>query len=1345
MSTRTLRRRSSSSPAAEHAEWLGLIDVSGPFLSLKVLLEAFPQGLDADDPALASELRRRLGEWQDNNESRRPDPGIHDGFIRFVLGEILELDASLLQEGPAIPPTAKATLAEYRVNLSPKFSVGSSGADPRLLVDVHTPQTRLDRPMPERGFHASPSERMRLLLRHTGIRNGLVTNGEKWTLVHAPADRTSTFATWDANDLLDERLTFRAFRTLLGRRRLLDQPPTDTLDGLLERSHDDEREVTDQLGLQVRRAVELLVAALDRADREQGSAVLEAVRLLERNEPAERTIYEAAVTVCVRLIFLLAAEARGLLPDDEPWLESYAVGSLRADLQAIADRSGEELLDRRFDAWPRLLATFRAVHSGVEHDRVRLPGYGGGLFDPDRYSFLEQARDAVPRVANRVILRILDALQMLEVPVPGAGRERRPLSYRALGVEQIGHVYERLLDHTAIRADAPALGLIGTARKEPEIGIELLDRERAKGDGALVDLLVKQTGRSRSALKKALEKPPPVERTAPLAQACEHDAALIEATMPYLGLIRDDAYGLPTVFLPGSLYVTESEERGTTGTYYTPPSLSEPIVQYALEPVVYRGPREGAPREQWELKRPSELLQLKVCDIAMGSAAFLVAACRYLAARLVEAWELHPEEAPSDTGADLEERDLSARRMVAERCLYGVDVNRLAVDIAKVSLWLTTLRRDRPFTFVDHALRCGDSLLGLTSIEQLESLTLRPDGARGVLLEPVRDSIRATLAEIRKTREEIEATDAVDLREVEQKTVELAHAENKLRGLRSVGDLVVGAAFADAGEAAAPETIVEAAADEIRNAFAADDSKERNDLFDDLEIVADEALLRGRAPGAPGLPNPFHWALEFPEVFDRSIGGFDAIVGNPPFLGGKKIAIALGTPYREFLVANVADTRRGNSDLVAFFFLRAASLVSIKGCLGLIATSTVAEGDTREVGLDALVSSGWCIYRAVKSAPWPGEAALHVAHVWLARDDATEGLTSSLTSRSRVEGTPRTLVANAKLAFQGVIVLGEGFVLTQAEADVLLRSNSALSEVVRPYLSGEDLVSQPNHAPTRWVIDMGERTEAEARVFTEAFAVIEREVRPERLKKNATAYPRMVHEWWKFWNARPALGAAIEGKTTALVAPRVAKYWAVFRVPSTWVFMDKVVVFVRSESFLAALLTSTIHESWARRWSSTLETRLNYAPTDCFQTFPFPTDPSVLEVIGDRYLDARDRTLLSERQGLTKLYNRVHENPNDASEPIQEIRRLRRELDQAVVDAYGWTDLELDHDFRETPVGLRYTLSEPVKIEALDRLLELNHSRYDEEVALGLHAKKPTKSRPNMAAPARQSNERLFD
>lgn len=694
--------RRSRSRSVRHVDWLRLIDVSGPFLSLTVLSEVFPQGVDADEPENAELVRRGYEEWEANRQLRRPDPALHRAWIMLVLEEFLEYEGGALLEGAAISEALTASLAEHRVTLRSDLAVARPGERPVLLVNVHPPETALERPRDECGLHASPAERMRLLLRGSGVRSGLVTNGDQWMLVHQPPERTATFATWETEVLAEERDARRAFRSLLGARRLLGVADPETLEGLFERSRDDEREVTDQLGAQTRRAVELLVDAIDRADRETGGSIF--------SEESRARVYEAAVAVAMRVIFVLAAEARGLMPDDGPWLEAYAFTPLRERLRAEADSGGEELLDRRFDAWSRLLATFRAVYGGVEHESIRLPGYGGGLFDPRRYPFLESVAGVPIRVSNRVVLHVLDALQTLEVDVPG-GRERRPLSFRALGVEQIGHVYERLLDHEAVRADEPVVGLAGTSKREPEIGVSILEKAREESQDRLLALLKEETGRSAPALRRAISSAPDPERVVRLRAACDNDEALVERVLPFLPLVRDDAFGAPTVYRKGSVYVTASTRRRATGTHYTPPSLTEPIVRHALEPVVYEGPAEGLPEEEWQLKRPAELLELEVCDIAMGSAAFLVAACRYLAARLVEAWDQHPDETPEGPGADPEERDLTARRLVAERCLYGVDKNALAVDIAKVSLWLITLRKDRPFTFMDHALRHGDALL----------------------------------------------------------------------------------------------------------------------------------------------------------------------------------------------------------------------------------------------------------------------------------------------------------------------------------------------------------------------------------------------------------------------------------------------------------------------------------------------------------------------------------------------------------------------------------------------------------------------------------------------------------
>ena len=170
-----------------------------------------------------------------------------------------------------------------------------------------------------------------------------------------------------------------------------------------------------------------------------------------------------------------------------------------------------------------------------------------------------------------------------------------------------------------------------------------------------------------------------------------------------------------------------SDERRRSGSHYTPRTLTEPIVETTFRPILERlGPNPT----------PEQILDLKVCDPAMGSGAFLVAVCRFLADLLVRAWHAHnlvPKDIPPD-----EDEILHARRIVAQRCLYGVDKNPMAVDLAKLSLWLATLAKDHPFTFLDHALKCGDSLVGLTQgsdpglpLEAREAARLRSSGHRG--------------------------------------------------------------------------------------------------------------------------------------------------------------------------------------------------------------------------------------------------------------------------------------------------------------------------------------------------------------------------------------------------------------------------------------------------------------------------------------------------------------------------------------------------------------------------------------------------------------------------------------
>jgi len=314
----------------------------------------------------------------------------------------------------------------------------------------------------------------------------------------------------------------------------------------------------------------------------------------------------------MRLVFLFCAEERELIPSKPfpVYEQNYSVSTISKQLRELADQHGEELLERRYDAWPRLLAAFRAVYGGLWHDDVHIPAYGGNLFNPDRFPFLEgrmpktswkdTAATPLP-VNNRTVLHLLEALQYLETKVPGSSEKtRRRLSFRALDIEQIGHVYEGLLDHTAKRATEPYLGLIGTRDKEPEIPLAKLEELLAKGEADLVQFLKDETGKSDSALKKSLNVELDKHDAARFRTACQSDNALWKRVEPLAGLVRQDNFGYPVVIPKGSVFVTAGTDRRSSGTHYTPRSLTEPIVQYTLEPLVYVGPAEGMPKGEWK-------------------------------------------------------------------------------------------------------------------------------------------------------------------------------------------------------------------------------------------------------------------------------------------------------------------------------------------------------------------------------------------------------------------------------------------------------------------------------------------------------------------------------------------------------------------------------------------------------------------------------------------------------------------------------------------------------------------------------------------------------------------------
>jgi hypothetical protein len=1323
----------------EHNEWLSLVPNSGPFLSLPVLVQAFPQGLDAHDPDHARRLRLGFDEWDDNQGGKRPDSSVHRAWMKFVLGETLGYEG-VLTEGQAIPQTLKSEVAEYGETVRPDFvAIDPVTKKARVLIQGYPRTQHLTKPVASSRWKTSPDTRMMQLLHDTGIRLGIVTNGDHWMLVNAPKNETTGFVSWYANLWLEEKDTLRAFRTLLGSDRLFSVPEDQTLEALLDKSASDQQEVTDQLGYQVRKAVELLIQALDKADQEHGRKLL--------SDVDEKVLYEAALTVMMRLVFLFCAEERELLLlGDDLYDKNYAISTLREQLRVTADQFGEEILGLRYDAWARLLTTCRGVYGGIKHERLKLPAYGGSLFNPDRFPFLEgrkygtswKAVEATPLpVSNRTVLHLLEALQILKTKV-GKTLEPRKLSFRSLDIEQIGHVYEGLLDHTAKRAKEPILGLAGTKDKEPEIALSDLEKLISKDEKERLKTLHEESGRVEKAIQKALAAPIDDALASRFRTVCQDDA-LWKRVKPFAGLVRLDEYEYPVVITPGSVFVTAGTDRRSSGTHYTPKSLTEPIVQYTLEPLVYIGPAEGLPKDQWKLKSAKELLALKICDMACGSGAFLVQVCRYLAARLLEAWEIAQKENPGvvqitpegegSTGRagetlipdDPDERQVYALRIVAQRCIYGVDKNPLAVEMAKLSLWLLTLAKDKPFEFLDHSIRCGDSLVGLHSLDQLRHFSLKPDSKDPVLFK---GALNELVDEAIALRLKLEDMPAITVDDVKRQEELLAASRERTAWLRCAADMLVAAEFW--GETAKDKQ------ERVRHALAV---TERHLASGTLEAFEQEAEKERRGQSM------FHWPLEFPEVLVRR-SGFDGFVGNPPFVGGKMISTHNGVPYRTYLQAFIGHGVKGHADLCAYFFLRAWSLLAANKTFGLVATNTIAQGDTREVGLDQLLALGGSIYRALSSRPWPGSASVKVSEVWLCKgawslscslDGMQVARISAYLSTSGAGEIPLRLKENAGEAYIGSVTYGDGFLLSLADGNRLTCSDPANRQVVRPYLSGNDVNASPTHLPTRMVIDFGERTFAEASAFAACMRIVESLVKPER----ATAPEKAMREkWWLFQRRRPELYRRATLLRRVLCKTRHSPNCAFAFTSTDVVFQDSLAIVATEDYEDFAALSSTIHEVWAWHNGSTLgDSTLRYTPSDCYDTFPFPQRSKELAAIGERYCDHRARTMAGFGEGLTDTYKRFHD-PVDTPDGIQTLRDLHVEIDKAVAAAYGWDTLDLGHGFHETKQGIRFTISEAARREVLQRLLKLNHERYAEEVKQGLHEKKgSTKKKSSKVAP----------
>ena len=1172
-----------------------------------------------------------------------------------------------------------------------------------------------------------------------------------------------------------------ALRMLLSEQRLLALPRGQRLAALLEDSRKYQNEVSERLSEQVMHALYELLRGLQAAHDASGAALL---REPLSPEGDRNDIYRGLLSVILRLVFLLYAEERGMLPENETFVRHYSLTGLYQRLREDAAHH-PDTMDQRFGAWAQLLVLFRLIHDGARDYRtggaVSLPERRGALFDPDRFPFLEGRRAGAgagarqrtervrpPLISDGAVYRVLEKLLVLD-------GER--ISYRTLDVEQIGSVYETIM---GFRME------IATGRS---VAIKPAKKLGAPSTVDLDALLEQGTGNRAKWLQPRIDR----NLTDTVAKGLRA-AGTVEDLHAALDRVLDkDA--TPDLVPAGALVLQPNEERRRSGSHYTPRELTEPIVRHTLAPIL-----ERLRGEDGRAPTPARILDIKVCDPAMGSGAFLVETCRQLADALIDAWGAHGEMPviPPD-----EDEVIHARRLVARKCLYGVDRNPMAVDLAKVSLWLSTLARDHPLTFVDHAFRHGDSLVGL-SRRQIEAFHWLRDAQplqKGIEVGWVHEHMAKATELRRRIRE---AGEEVSDRELH----DLWHdARNEIDAVRLYGDLALAAFFAEAKPKQREAKRLEFAGAVTRN-----------------EAIRYQSWLEEQRGADPPLA-PFHWEIEFPEVFDRENPGFDAFVGNPPFAGKNAVAAGNVGGYPDWL-KTLHDESHGNADLVAHFFRRAFGLVRVGGTFGLIATNTIAQGDTRSSGLRWICEHGGEIYRAVKRYQWPGEAAvvvsvLHVAKTREVRDERTgsrdveaaevedrhatgrfpgsrvldgakvDAITAFLFHRGG-HADPVRLQANAGKSFVGSYVLGMGFTFDDtdkkgvasslAEMRRLIEADPRNREVIFPYIGGEEVNTSPTHGHHRYVInfrdwplrrvDLGvswqeadleqrrewlrnaivplDYREPVAMDWPELTAIVEERVKPERMKLGDNGDARRRKEkWWLWGRFTPALYAAIDGLEQVLVISRVGQQASFTFSSADMVYAETTVVFPLTSYNALCVLQSHPHEIWARFFGSSLEDRLRYTPSDCFETFPFPDGWKTrqsLETAGKAYYEHRAALMVRNDEGMTKTYNRFHD-PYEDDADIGRFRELHAAMDRAVLDAYGWTDIPTDCDFlldyeidestwgrRKKPY--RYRWPDAVRDEVLARLLALNAERAAEEARVGASATDAVQAEPVAARPA---------
>nr|WP_319537642.1 hypothetical protein [uncultured Methanospirillum sp.] len=846
------------------------------------------------------------------------------------------------------------------------------------------------------------------LLRGTGHPVGILMNGRQFRLVYAGIDY-DCWVEWEVDRWFEDdagRAELEGFLQLCG--PFGTQPRDDPFPLLaaIQKSRTKQGELSQVLGEQTRQAVEKLLKALDKNIRDYP----EIREILSKNPSTlemlsdtdqQSALYQASIRLIMRLVVVLFAEARGLLPTDQvPYYESYGIGSLYESLKVAASVEGEVGLSEQFQAWSRLLSLFRLLFEGSDLPDLPMPAYGGHLFqsgDSGSQDVILRAlslyEDERAAISDLVIFEILKLLKVGKIKAK-VGRSTKMVSgavdFSDLRTEYIGMMYEGLLDYQLriVKPEEEAIIFLNVGN-QPALPFSLL---KELSDAELKDLIKKlgkeQKEESVEGEDEAEEEEEQPEEIEEEESGEEEEEAVIEDSSgvsseiilwaervvevaglvkrpkgknadpaEFARLVRRRARSFISeerVVLAGEMYlIRASGTRKGSGSFYTKPQLAVPTVHRTLEPLVYNIEGEGIDRKLTP-KKPEEILALKVCDPAMGSASFLVAALRFLSDALYESLWYHDkvprtekarrvltlpfgdkssgaeadELFPCRSDEDAFESRTKARlkRYVVERCIYGVDLNPVAVELGKLSLWIETMDQKLPFSFLDHKIHVGNSLVGCWLDQVSEYPVMAWNRETGDEKHTGVNHQKKTWADklkaIRENQvkpEMIQILQAGGISRVDSFTderVRKTHTE-AVRALEAVHNLSI----CDSSEQR--ELVWRGGFIEHPDIIAL---KEACDLWCAVWFWPGK-WYSGESGIAP-TPNLFyqpteeiktltrqlaeemkffHWELMFPEVFVKN-GGFDAIIGNPPW------EISKATSHEFFTVYDPIFRTRGKQE-----------------------------------------------------------------------------------------------------------------------------------------------------------------------------------------------------------------------------------------------------------------------------------------------------------------------------------------------------------------------------------------------------------------------------------------------